>query len=126
MALWTLIFKFPGGGEMSIEESVLLRWIQAILIIGGGFAEYVVATPDQCVVLPDSIDPKWGLGEPVACCVHAMMRSRIRLGDRVAILGCGFMGLVCLQLASLMGASSITAIDLLDWRLAKAKEVGAD
>lgn len=42
-------------------------------------------------------------GEPVACCVHAMQRCRISGGEEVALVGCGFMGLICMELARIHG-----------------------
>jgi threonine dehydrogenase-like Zn-dependent dehydrogenase len=97
-----------------------------VTVLGGVFAEYFVATPHTLVRLPDSIDPRWALGEPIACCVHAMNRSKIKQGDRIAILGCGFMGLVCLQLAKIMGARQILAVGSTNEdRLTLAKQLGA-
>jgi len=54
-----------------------------------------------------------------------MNRSKIKAGDHVAVVGCGFMGLVCLQLAKYLGAGAITAIDPLDSRLTLAGSFGA-
>lgn len=93
--------------------------------LGGFFAERHAFPVDRLVRLPDAVQPEWALGEPVACCVHAMGRARINPGDRVAILGCGFMGLVCLQLARHLGAGAITAIDPAPERLTIAARLGA-
>ncbi|MBN1259166.1 MAG: zinc-binding dehydrogenase, partial [Anaerolineae bacterium] len=62
----------------------------------------------------------------VACCVHAAERFGIRPGDRVAVVGCGFMGLVCMQLARYQGAGHILAVDPIDERRAMALQLGAD
>ncbi|HUS59324.1 MAG TPA: zinc-binding dehydrogenase, partial [Planctomycetota bacterium] len=77
------------------------------------------------VKLPKEVDPVWAMGEPLACTVHAGARFCIRPGDRVAVVGSGFMGLLCLQLARLMGAGSLAAFDLLPWRLETARKFGA-
>jgi len=97
-----------------------------VTLIGGGFAEYVKVIAKLAVKLPPSLNLKWALGEPIACVVAAGWRSKIKLGDRVAIIGTGFMGLLLLQLTKILGAAKITALDLLDWRLEKAKQLGAD
>ena len=97
-----------------------------VTTLNGRFAEYFVTTPDSLVKLPENVDPIYALGEPVACCVHAGNRFGIRYGDRVAIVGCGFMGLMCLQLADLQGAGVIYAIDPIPWRLEAASHLGAD
>ena len=75
--------------------------------------------------MPDSVEAVFALGEPIACCVHAADRFGTQPGDRVAVVGCGFMGLVCLQLAKLQGAGDIVAIDPVPYRRAMAEELGA-
>lgn len=97
----------------------------AVTTLAGGFAEYFLAAPEALVRLPDAIEPRWAFGEPIACCVHAANKFGINPGDRVAVVGCGFMGLVCLQLAKAQGGS-VHAIDLLPSRLEMAERVGAD
>ncbi len=97
-----------------------------VTMIGGGFAEYVRVPAKLAVKLPSNLDPIWALGEPIACAVAAGWRSRIKLGDKVAVIGVGFMGLLMLQLARILGAAKITAFDILNWRLEKAKQLGAD
>jgi threonine dehydrogenase-like Zn-dependent dehydrogenase len=42
------------------------------------------------------------------------------------VVGCGFMGLVCLQLARLQGASLICALEPLGWRREMALRLGAN
>ena len=97
-----------------------------ITALVGLYAEYFLAKPQYLVKLPDNVDPEWALGEPVACAVHACNRLRISKADRVAIVGCGFMGLVCLQLVKQRGAGTISAIDPIIWRLDMASDLGAD
>ena len=53
-------------------------------------------------------------------------RFDISMGDKVGIIGAGYMGLTCMQLAKLQGAAEIVLFDLLDWRLDTAKQLGAD
>lgn len=90
------------------------------------YSEYFVAPSDTVVKLPDTVDPTYALGEAIACCVHAANRFGIRPGDKVAIVGCGFMGLVCQQLAKHQGADFICAIDPLADRRAMSEQLGAD
>ncbi len=96
-----------------------------VTAIGGAYADFFVATPDQLVKLPDALDAVYALGEPVACCVHAGDRFGTSAGDRVAVVGCGFMGLVCLQIARLQGAGEIVAIDPVPYRREMAEQLGA-
>ncbi|MEM7029563.1 MAG: zinc-binding dehydrogenase [Chloroflexota bacterium] len=90
------------------------------------YAEYFVVTPDMLVRLPENVDPVLALGEAIACCVHAGNRFGIQTGDRVAVIGCGFMGLICLQLAKYQGAGFICALDTVDSRLTMSQQLGAD
>ena len=97
-----------------------------VTAIGGAYADYFVARPDTLVKLPENVDPLFALGEPLACCVHASDRFGTRPGDRVAVIGCGFMGLICLQLARLQNAAEIVAIDPVAYRRDMALQLGAD
>lgn len=90
------------------------------------YAEYFVTKSENVVSLPSEIDPIYALGEPIACCVHAGNRFGIQKGDRVAIVGCGFMGLICLQLAKVQGAGFSCCIDPVKFRREKSLELGAD
>lgn len=99
---------------------------EVVTAIDGPYAESFVTRPERLAKLPPGIDSLWAMGEPVACVIHAAPRFGVRLGDRVAVLGCGFMGLLCLQAARLQGASELCAMDLLDWRLETAEELGVD
>jgi threonine dehydrogenase-like Zn-dependent dehydrogenase len=96
-----------------------------VTALGGAYADYFVARPPQLVKLPAGLDQPYALGEPIACCVHASDRFGIRPGDRVAVVGCGFMGLICLQLARYQGAAVICAIDPIDERREMAGQLGA-
>ena len=103
-----------------------LKTGDSVTAIDGPYGEYFVTRAERAVKLPEEIDPVWAMGEPLACVLHAAPRFGIELGDRVALLGCGFMGLLCLEAALLEGPSHVCAMDLLDWRLETAKEFGAD
>jgi L-iditol 2-dehydrogenase len=77
----------------------------------GGFAEYVAVPCGQAFVLPADLDPVHGaFCEPLACCIHAIDKAKIRSGDSVAILGGGVIGLLMVQLARLAGADQVILI----------------
>jgi len=92
----------------------------------GAYPDYWVSPPELLLRVPGNIDPVMAMGEPVACCVHAANRFGIHLGDRVALVGCGFMGLTCLQLARLQGAATVVAFEPIAWRRKQALALGAD
>jgi threonine dehydrogenase-like Zn-dependent dehydrogenase len=75
------------------------------------FAEYVLAQPEDLAILPDSIPFHEGLGEPLAVLVEAARRTKVELGDKVAVVGLGFMGLAFTRLLRLRGASLVIGVD---------------
>lgn len=77
----------------------------------GGFAEYVAVPCGQAFILPSDLDPVRGaFCEPLACCIHAIDKARIRPGDSVAILGGGVIGLLMVQLARQAGAGQVILV----------------
>lgn len=97
----------------------------------GGFAEYFkVPAPNlQIDTLKLSRNLSYEeatLIEPVGCCIRAQNKAGIRKGDSVAIIGAGPSGIIHTMLAKISGANQILVTDLVDYRLKKAKRLGAD
>jgi threonine dehydrogenase-like Zn-dependent dehydrogenase len=92
----------------------------------GAFADLVLAGEDVLVTVPDSLPDERALGEPLACLVNAARRTPVKLADRVALIGLGYMGLGMLQLLKLRGPSRIVAIDVRDEARDRALALGAD
>jgi threonine dehydrogenase-like Zn-dependent dehydrogenase len=64
----------------------------------GHMAAHAVLPERMLIPLPESrAGSKGWLIEPVACCVNALDRAAVRAGERVALVGCGFMGSILLQ-----------------------------
>ena len=98
--------------------------------LDGGMAEFV-AVPARCLHhLPDSISfEKAALIEPCSVAYNATcVKTRIRAGDSVLVLGPGPIGLLCLALARLSGAGWLGALGIErdEPRLAIARNLGAD
>ena len=92
----------------------------------GGFAEYAAVPEAQAFRLPDGLDPVHAaFSEPIACCLHAIDKARIKGGDSVAILGGGVIGLLMVQLARLEDASTIILVTRQESRRAVALALGA-
>lgn len=97
--------------------------------LNGAFAERIVI-PARIVerntyVLPDHVSFAAAAPlEPLACVVHGMAESDIRLGDTVAVHGVGPIGLMFVRLARLRGAR-VLAVARSAARLANAREFGA-
>lgn len=94
---------------------------------GGGFAENVVVDESHVVPVPDSVPDEYtALVEPLAVGVHAVRESKMRLGDDVAVIGCGPIGLATALAAKAEGAGRLFASASRDSRRELAKQVGAD
>jgi len=63
--------------------------------------------------------------EPVACCIRALRKCKIELGDTVAIIGAGPAGIIHTTLTRHLGASQILVSDFVDYRLKAAEDAGA-
>lgn len=67
--------------------------------------------------------------EPCAVLVHAVERAKttgiLKFNSRVAVQGCGPIGLICIAILKTMGVVNITAIDGNEKRLEFAKKMGA-
>jgi len=97
------------------------------LHLPGAFAEYVAVPAEKCYPMPNSLTFEEGsTTEPLSVGIHAVNRASIKLGDTVAILGAGVIGLMTLQAAKLMGAGKLFVTDLMDYRLNLARKLGAD
>jgi (R,R)-butanediol dehydrogenase/meso-butanediol dehydrogenase/diacetyl reductase len=101
-------------------------WCPEMRLIGGGYAEFAAVAARQCRRLPDDLPTAEGaLAEPVAVGLHAVVRSRMRPGDRVLILGAGPIGLLVAFWARRMGAGAVIVADLTRHQEARAADVGA-
>lgn len=93
----------------------------------GALAEYVVAEPHRCFPLPDGMTAADGaMMEPLGVALHTIRLSKMTVGDTVAIIGCGPIGLLVLQLARAAGALTCVATDREQYRLDFARRYGAD
>ncbi|WP_058545195.1 zinc-dependent alcohol dehydrogenase [Pseudomonas fluorescens] len=73
-------------------------------------------TDDQAIAMSDIFPTAWFGAE----------MAQIKDGDTVAVFGCGPVGLFAIYSARLMGAGRVFAIDSLEDRLARARELGAE
>ncbi|MGZ8719078.1 MAG: zinc-dependent alcohol dehydrogenase [Aeromicrobium sp.] len=92
----------------------------------GALRELIAWPLLNLVPLPDTIDdPAGSLLEPLGVALHAVRLARIRPGDAVAVLGCGPIGLLLIQLARSAGATTVVATDRLPHRVDVARRLGA-
>jgi threonine dehydrogenase-like Zn-dependent dehydrogenase len=130
-------FQYPRGyGEPGHEG---WGWIDAVgdevtsvrvgervaVISQRAHAEQDVTDAANVVALPSELDSAYPFpGEPLACAMNAVRRAGVEACDRVAVVGCGFQGLLLVQLCGGI-ASGVSAISRRDSSLEHAVGVGA-
>jgi (R,R)-butanediol dehydrogenase/meso-butanediol dehydrogenase/diacetyl reductase len=103
-----------------------VQWCSGFGLQGGGYAEYAVTRPNQCVRLPESASFADGaIVEPLAVALHGVNLSGVKAGDKVLILGAGPIGLAVAFWCRRKGASDIVVQDIADWQQDRALAMGA-
>ena len=98
--------------------------------LNGWFADYLVVRGGSTIFNVSDLDLESRiLIEPCAVLIHAVERAKstgiLRFNSRVAVQGCGPIGLICIAVLRTMGIENIVAIDGQQKRLDFAKEMGA-
>jgi propanol-preferring alcohol dehydrogenase len=95
--------------------------------VDGGYAEFVKAKASHALKVPDSLSSEEAA--PLFCAgvtvYHAIKKSGIKPGQRIAVFGVGGLGHLAVQIAKCFGAQVI-AIDIADDKLEFARRLGAD
>lgn len=91
----------------------------------GSFQEYITMPVDRIIDGKGLKAEELALIEPFSISCHALSRAQINNCDNLLIMGAGPIGLFALIKAKAMGANVLIA-DMLESRLALAKEFGAD
>lgn len=95
--------------------------------VDGVFQEYVAHEAGLCFKLPDNVSTMEGaLIEPLAVGMHAANQGGAHLGQTAVVTGAGCIGLVTLLSLKAMGVSKVIVVDIMEKRLQKALELGAD
>lgn len=117
----------PIGVVTEIGENV--KWVKVGDRVSGlfdGSAEYAVTESENVFVLPDGISDTEGVLEPLSCLISAVTKVRIKvIGERVAVVGCGYMGCGAISLLKLRGAY-VVAVDINPESVKNALKYGAD
>ena len=107
------------------------QFCEKVLMLGhytnGGYAEYISVPARNAIPLPDEIPFEQGatLMCASATAFHALRKSRLKGGERVAIFGVGGLGQSAVQLAKAFGAIEVYAVDINEDKLHLAKQYGA-
>lgn len=93
---------------------------------GPGFSDFVLVNESYVEKIPKSIPFEYSIGEPLACAVNAVRLVHPKLGDNVAVIGTGFMGLLLVQALNCLGLSNLVGVDVSNERLRLAEHYGAN
>ena len=115
--------KMCQKGSYNLCEDMMWLW--------GAYADYIKVPARMVMVNMQEIPSHLGyeeaaITEPLACVLHGIEEARMRLGDTVAIIGAGPVGLLHLLTAKKMGAEKVIVSDLVEERLRVAKQLGAE
>jgi 2-desacetyl-2-hydroxyethyl bacteriochlorophyllide A dehydrogenase len=92
----------------------------------GGFTPYFVAPEGWVHRVPPHLSYGEGaLLEPLSVALHAVTKAGPRFGQSSAIFGAGAIGLLVLLLLRSAGGGQTFVVDIQDFRLRKARELGA-
>ena len=113
--------EFCKRGEYHICENTKIIGVDT----DGCFAEYAKMPAYNLIVNQTKTEPKYlSIQEPLGNAVHTMMHFDI-VDKTVAVVGCGPIGLMGVNIAKAMGSKKIIAIEVNDYRIRLAKELGA-
>lgn len=94
----------------------------------GGWSQHILMKPGvKLLRMPEEVDPTRFIagGCGLVTSVHAVERAGVRLGQSVAVLGVGPVGLGAIALSALAGAYPVIAIGAPSARLEVARRMGA-
>lgn len=109
------------------QYALCLSWAAIGLHGDGGLAEYAKVPARTCGHLPDAIgDAEAALIETTEVAVRAVRHAGVGLGDSVAIVGDGAVGLITAQVARAAGASTVVLLGHRAQRLDVGRRLGVD
>lgn len=93
----------------------------------GAFAEYVTVPTHILYAIPESISfEQAAMIEAVSVAVHATSISGVKANDTAVVIGCGMIGLLCIQALKAAGCGKVVAIDQIEEKLELARQLGAE
>ena len=104
-----------------------VQWCARFALQGGGYAEYALTRPNQCVKLGADVSLADGaIIEPLAVALHGINLSGLKAGDNVLVLGAGPIGLAVAFWAQRVGTGRVAVQDIADFQQQRALGMGAD
>ena len=120
---------------LAVGQAVIVNPMNTPSFIGSGgpegaFTEELLVRDarlgDSVLPIPDGIPYDIAaMCEPLAVAMHGVNRAEAKAGDKVAIFGCGPIGLGMVMWAVDRGCQDVIALDLSEDRLERARALGA-
>ncbi len=137
------VSSFSVGGRVALEPSITCgrcefcragkhnNCVSSVFMgspqMFGLFREYAVIPVSNAVLIPDSMSfTEATIIEPVAVILHVFELAPVRLGETVAVMGAGPIGLLVASMARIAGASKVFIADPVAHRLRMAESMGVD
>ena len=112
----------PAATRLAVGDRVTgLGWVDG----HDSFSTHLLVREENLVRVPPQVPLERALGEPLGCVANIARIASPEFGDAVAVVGCGFMGLLVLAALAPTPLRHLVAIDLLEERLALARAFGA-
>jgi L-iditol 2-dehydrogenase len=116
-------------GRVRVVGDAASGWREGDLVTGlgdRGFATSAIMQARCILPVPAGIAPEHAIGEPLADLEEALARTLPVAGDRIAVVGLGFMGLGLIQLARTRAPGLLVGVDPSESARARALALGAD
>jgi D-arabinitol dehydrogenase (NADP+) len=135
------VTRFKTGDRVAVEPNIAcdncvpclnnrqnfcLNWQAVGVTLPGGMEQYVCVPEKAVFSIGDLPFEQGAFVEPLSCVVHGVERARLRLADRVALLGAGPIGDLILQMIRLQGAAHVAVLENNPGRAELAHTLGAD
>jgi L-iditol 2-dehydrogenase len=90
-----------------------------------GFADFCIMPADRCVAVSCDVPATTALGEPLKCVITTLSGAAPAAGEVGVVVGCGPMGLWCLQALADASLAALVAVDVSEAKLNLARQCGA-
>ncbi len=122
---------YPGYSFVGLVEArgaaVTTLQVGDCVVCPAPHASHALVDADVCLPVPADLPPdEVAYFNLLAIAMQGVRKARIELGESVAVLGAGIVGILAMRLAQLSGGLPVIGIDLDAQRLALAGRIGAD
>lgn len=90
-----------------------------------GFAQYASVKAENCFKIREEVSIYEAFAEPLKCVITTLRSAKPEPGDYGVVVGCGPMGLWCVQALAGKTLAGLIAVDIDEKKLEQAKKCGA-